>query len=49
MVVAGAHPAAAQRIYYALESEAWDAFTQPIRELCGLATVVAEEAASTTS
>ena len=37
----------AQRIYYTIDPAAWASFTAPIRELCNIATVVADEAGTT--
>jgi DNA-binding transcriptional ArsR family regulator len=36
----------AQRIAYALDAEAWERYTEPIREVCAMVERVAEEAAS---
>ena len=39
----------AQRIAYALDAEAWERYTEPIREVCAMVERVAEEAAATNS
>jgi ArsR family transcriptional regulator len=36
----------AHRIYYELDPVAWDTFTQPIREMCGIVTAIGDEAES---
>jgi ArsR family transcriptional regulator len=36
----------AKRVCYALDAEAWDAFAQPIRDVCAMVERVAEEAAA---
>jgi ArsR family transcriptional regulator len=39
----------AKRVCYALDTEAWEAFAQPIRDVCAMVERVAEDAASTQS
>jgi DNA-binding transcriptional ArsR family regulator len=37
----------AHRVYYAIEPPAWETFTRPIKTICEMVEVVADEAAST--